>query len=266
MYTKFTHAIAGLLAVLTGFYAVSVSFRDWVAALAALYAAHVPSILQPIPALALALYMWYRNGEADPNQPKSGPPPVVTSAMTIILVFALIFGVAGCSQLDTVIFDLPVATDIALSAVNIYEVVEGAPQPAVEAQIKKYSGELATDLHLLQAVLLDIKANGNATAYQKADAVLAAAQGHLSDLLKASHVTNPRTQAAIGAVINLVQAILDNVVKLLPQQNAHLAPFAATVASQAKQTAAPALKAGTAAKHFNQSMKELGINVRVHVP
>lgn len=262
MYTKFTHAIAGMFAVLTGFYAVSQSFRDWVAALAALYAAHVPTIFQPLPALALALYMWYRNGQSNPAQSKPTVPPAVTG---VLLIAILVFGLVGCSQLDTVISDIPVATDIALSAVNIYEVVEGTPQPAVEAQIKEYSGELATDLNLLQAVLKEIKASPTNTAYQKADAVLAAAEGHLSALLTAAHVSNPRTQAAIGAVINLVQGVLDNVAKLLPQQNAQLAPFAAKLA-QTNSISAPSLKPGTAAKHFNQAMKDLGVKVSVHQP
>jgi hypothetical protein len=99
-YTKFTHAVAGLITVLSGFYAVSQQFRDWVAALAALYAAHVPTILQPIPPLALALYMWYRNSQNNPNQPKT-PPPAVTSVLTLtsVLSIALVLMtfLTGCS-------------------------------------------------------------------------------------------------------------------------------------------------------------------------
>jgi hypothetical protein len=107
-YTKFTHAVAGIVTILSGFYAVSQQFRDWVAALAVLYAAHVPTILQPIPPLALALYMWYRNGGTDPNQPKSAPPAVtsvltLTSVLSIALVL-MTFLTTGCnySQADVV--------------------------------------------------------------------------------------------------------------------------------------------------------------------
>lgn len=78
-YSKFTHAFAGLMGTLAAFYAVSGDFRDWVSQLGALYAAHVPHILQPLPALAVALWMWYRNGKTATST-AGGPPGFIGSA------------------------------------------------------------------------------------------------------------------------------------------------------------------------------------------
>ena len=101
-YAKFTHAIAGIMTTLAGFYAVSQSFRDWVAALTALYAAHVPHVLQPVPALMLALYMWYRKPE---SQKASAPAATdvaakIGSSVLCITVLSSAVLLSGCSSLE----------------------------------------------------------------------------------------------------------------------------------------------------------------------
>jgi hypothetical protein len=174
----------------------------------------------------------------------------------------------GCNSLtdlDTVIADIPVATDIALSAVNIYEAIDGKQQPELEAEIKKYSGEVAADLNLIQSLLQEYKAGPNDAVLQRLDAGFDDAQNHLDALFKAFHLTSPRTQAAASAVFNLVHGVLLNVSHLLPPDKSKVAPAAAQVAarSAALGPSAPLYQPTDLAKHFNWSMEDLQVNVRV---
>jgi hypothetical protein len=270
-YSKFTHAVAGLISIVSGFYAVSEGFREWVAALAALYAAHVPTILQPIPALAVGLYMWYHNGQSQQPVPADSKTSGPSSGLAVLLCCALVLGTlptTGCTSptdLDTVIADIPVATDIALSAVNIYEAIDGVQDAELETTIKSISGEVAGDLNLLKSLLQEYKASPNDGVLQRLDATFNAAQTHLDALLAAFHFTSPRTQAAASAVFNLVHALLLNVARLLPPDKTTVAPAATQVVarSAALGPSAPLYKPKDLANRFNWTMQDLQVKVQV---
>lgn len=100
-FSKFHNTVTGAFTALAGFYAVSQPFRDWVAQLLALYKAHVPGPLQPIPVLAVALYMWHHNGQAANGQGQSAPVLKTggfgrISAVFLTLVLCLMVIFAGC--------------------------------------------------------------------------------------------------------------------------------------------------------------------------
>jgi hypothetical protein len=207
--------------------------------------------------------------------PSPGSPPsdstIAKAGTALMLCFALTATpfLTGCTPqtvLDQVIADIPIATDIALSAVNIYEATDGVKELQVAAEIQEYSGEVATDLKLLSSLLAEYKATPDDGVLKRLDAAFNTAQGHLGDLFNAFHVTSPRTQAAASAVFNLVHGILLNVANLLPPDKTTVAPQAAQVVARATALGppAPVFKPKDLASYFNSQMKNLSVNVQVH--
>jgi len=217
-------------------------------------------------AAALILNHWLPSPGAAPSD--STIAKIGTSALLCLCLVSLLIFPVGCTVptvLDTVIADIPIATDITLSAVNIYEITDGVKEPQVAAEIQQYSGELATDLKLLSTLLAEYKASPNDGVLQRLDAGFNTAQGHLNSLFQAFHVTSPRTQAAASSVFNLVHGVLLSIARLLPPDKSAVAPAAAQVVSRADAGGFPenVFKPKDLADSFNWQMRNLNLSVRV---
>lgn len=211
--------------------------------------------------LALAVH---KAAATSDNHPDGANSPA-KGVLSVLLCFALVMPMTGCtslSALDTVIADLPVATDIALSAVNIYVAFDGGKNENITAEIQEYSGEVSSDLKLLQALLQEYKASPSDSLLQRADAAVGAAQNHLTVLLAAFHVTDARTQAAAAAAVSLVRAVLADAAKLVPAGKSGMTPQAVSIAQGPVETQKPK----SLAKKFNTRMQTLGFRVQVSVP
>lgn len=270
MYSKITHGVAVAMSLLAGYYGVSADFRTWIGELLTWYGAHVPHLLQPVPALAVALYMWYRNGLSVQGKAAVASLATPRGAMSVLLCALLLVGMApmqGCtasSVLDTVIADLPVAVDIALSFVNIYGTFDksGANTKLLN-EIKEYSDDAGSDLSLLRTLLEDYKASPADDLLVHIDTVFGSAQSHISQLENAFHVSNPQTQAAVAGAVALIRGVLASMAKILPPSKTQLAPHAAQVASSQD---AREVKPKDLAKNFNAQMKASGVNVAIRIP
>lgn len=270
MYSKITHGVAVAMSLLAGFYGVSADFRTWIGELLTWYGAHVPHLLQPVPALAVALYMWYRNGLSEQGKAFIAGAINPRGAMSILLCACLLVGMApmqGCTAsnvLDTVISDLPVAVDIALSVVNIYGTFDKSGSNAsLLNEIKEYSDAAGADLSLLRQLLQEYKAAPADDLLSRIDSVFGSAENHVSEIESAFHVTNKQTQSAIAAAVSLIRGVLASMAKILPPSKTQLAPRAAQVASSQD---ARTVKAKELAKNFNAQMAASGVNVSIRVP
>ncbi|HLJ26577.1 MAG TPA: hypothetical protein VKY85_07690 [Candidatus Angelobacter sp.] len=149
---------------------------------------------------------------------------------SVLLSFLLIFGLCvpqvGCSGslIDTVLADLPVATDIAISVVNIVS----PGNAAYVQQVTEYAGKVSADLKLIESLVGQYKANlgaAPATALGQINASLSDAQTNLSAILTAVGVADPKVTAAVAAAIASVKLILLDVGLLI--RNSAPAPVTA---------------------------------------
>ncbi len=195
-------------------------------------------------------------------------------------IFALIFiaGVCllcGCGNLlDTVLADLPIATDIAGNIVTIV-----APSNAAYVKdVTAYSGKVAGDLKLIQSLVQQYKADlksAPADALGKLNAALQDVQQNLSAILAAVGVSDPKVTAAVAAAVDSVKLILNDVA-LLVKNNAPAAVSAKLffgvpgmnlmAVDSAKQPKASGKSARQIAKEFNQKVQKDFPKAQVQIP
>ena len=133
--------------------------------------------------------------------------------LAVVLSVAMI--VSGCSTswLNTALADLPIIINIATAILSIADVAAVPQAQAAGAEAQK-------DLQTLQAAINDYKsavdAASQASALVKVQAAIAAAQGHLGDILASVHIKDANKQAAIAAGIGVALSVLASVQALLP--------------------------------------------------
>lgn len=158
--------------------------------------------------------------------------------LSTLIVFVLCFGQMGCSgsEIDTVLADLPIAAEIAMSMVGI--VSAGAPQHVQE--VTEYAGKVSADLKLLESLIGQYKsllreqpgaAAVPAAAVQAGAAAVPAgvlaqmnaalndAEANLTAILNTVGVGDPKVTAAVAAAVGSVKLILSDAA-LLIQANA----------------------------------------------
>lgn len=213
--SKFTHTIAGIMATLAGFYAFSDGFRTWIAQLVALYSAHVPHILQPVPALAFALWSWYRNSQSSPSLSKivhSGQIFLLQCFIPALLVFSL----AGCpsfsNDLAKVEKQLPVIESIG-------ETITGLVAPEYLPMVKVIDSSISAAVNELDTILKG--ANGKFDTLQpsvlkRIEALVQEIQDELPNILPIGHITDPETIRYVNAYIGAVNTVLLELASLMP--------------------------------------------------
>jgi len=138
---------------------------------------------------------------------------LLLSAVLMALPCAPLAGCSG-SLIDTVLADLPVATDIAISVVSI-----ASSGNASEAQqITSYAGKVSADLKLLESLITQYKDNlagASSGALAQANAALNDVQTNLSAIMTAVGVSDPKTTAAVAAAVGSVKLILNDVALLI---------------------------------------------------
>ena len=157
--------------------------------------------------------------------------------LSTLIVFVLCFGQMGCSgsEIDTVLADLPIAAEIAMSMVGI--VSAGAPQHVQE--VTEYAGKVSADLKLLESLIGQYKdlvgkqpraaavpagaaavpAGVPAGVLAQMNAALNDAQANVTAILNTVGVGDPKVTAAVAAAVGSVKLILNDAA-LLIQANA----------------------------------------------
>lgn len=144
----------------------------------------------------------------------------LSSFLAVVLVAIPCIPLSGCSSnlIDTVVADLPIATDIAVSIVSIVS----AGNAAYVQEVTGYAGKVSADLKLMESLIAQYKSNLGAapggTAAQ-INAALNDAQSNLAAILNAIGVTDPKVTAAVSAAVASVKLILNDAT-LLVQESA----------------------------------------------
>jgi hypothetical protein len=148
-------------------------------------------------------------------------PPIMTvnplksllsAILSVLLTMTPVLGMTGCSAslLDTVLNDLPVAADIAISIVGIASHGNGA----FVSQAMQYSGKVCADLKLIESLVTQYKADlagAPSGVTGQINAALSDAQSNLAAILQAVGVNNPETVAAVASAVGSVKLILSDV-------------------------------------------------------
>jgi hypothetical protein len=111
---------------------------------------------------------------------------------------------------------LPAATNV-LTLISVFS--GKSVDPEVVADVAKASAEVNSDLRQLATLIRDYTAlpeSQKATQLDKINAVLALAQQHASDLMRAAHVKDQALQVKVSAVIGLVISELQSIEQLIP--------------------------------------------------
>lgn len=174
--------------------------------------------------------------------------------LSMLIIFTLCFGQVGCSrsEIDTVLADLPIAAEIAISVVSIVS----AGDTEHTQEVTEYAGRVSADLKLLESLITQYKsllreqpgaplprpvqpqpASGTPAAAVQAEAAtlpaaavpapvlaqmnaaLTDAQANLTAILNAVGVGEPKVTAAVAAAVGSVKLILNDAA-LLIQANA----------------------------------------------
>jgi hypothetical protein len=117
--------------------------------------------------------------------------------------------------LDTVLADLPVAADIAISIVNIVSLPSGN---ASAAEVNDYAGKVAADLKLIESLIAQYKSNLAAApggVLARINAGLNDAQTNLTAILRAIGVSDAKVTAAVETAIASVKLILNDAALLI---------------------------------------------------
>lgn len=206
--------------------------------------------------------------------------------LALALVLSICFPQVACSSnlMDTVLADLPIATDIAISVVNIVS-PGNAPYTA---EVTEYAGKVGADLKLLESLIAQYKSNLAAApggAIGQINAALSDAQSNLAAILQAVGVSDAKTTAAVAAAVASVKLILNDAALLVknsapPAVSARLffgvgmpgADFLAIDGAPKTQsgTAVPVKASGKSARQiardYNQKISKDFPKARVNVP
>ena len=138
--------------------------------------------------------------------------------LALALVLSICLAQIGCSSnlIDTVLADLPIATDIAISVVNIVS----PGNASYTAEVTEYAGKVGADLKLLESLIAQYK-NDLAAApggvIGQINAALSDAQSNLAAILQAVGVSDPKVTAAVAAAVASVKLILNDAALLIQQ-------------------------------------------------
>jgi hypothetical protein len=137
---------------------------------------------------------------------------LLAAIFSVLLTITPIVGLTGCSAslLDTVLNDLPVAADIAISIVGI----AGHGNGAFVSQATQYSGKVCADIKLIESLVTQYKADlagAPLGVTGQINAALSDAQTNLSAILQAVGVTEPQTVAAVASAVGSIKLILSDV-------------------------------------------------------
>ena len=210
-------------------------------------------------------------------------PRQVVSCLLIPVVAVLPLMTTGCTpanDVQKVIDSLPVAADIAESVIAIYAAFDpSGANPALAQQVTTVTGQVASDLKLLQQLMQQYKADPNsnsASLITRIDAAVADVRSNLTSLLDAFHVTNAGTVAAVIVAVTAVEAVLVDLSSLLTTAQAPNAPHVADLAKSKGIVIGAALPAGQhrnirsakeVAQDYNSKLPpELQKTVKVRVP
>jgi hypothetical protein len=138
---------------------------------------------------------------------------ILLSAVIMALPCAPLAGCSG-SLLDTVLADLPIATDIAISVVTI----ASSGNAANVQQVTEYAGKVSADLKLLESLITQYKSNlagAPPATIAQANAALNDVQSNLAAIMTAVGVNDPKVTAAVAAAVGSVKLILNDVALLI---------------------------------------------------
>jgi hypothetical protein len=149
---------------------------------------------------------------------------VLSAVLAVVVSVVSCVPLSGCSGslIDTVLADLPVATDIAISVVSIVSPGNAAGGAGYVQQVTAYSGKASADLKLLESLITQYKSDlvaAPGSALAQMNAALNDCQANLASILQAVGVADPKVTAAVAAAVASVKLILSDVA-LLVQQNA----------------------------------------------
>jgi len=209
-------------------------------------------------------------------------PKQVVSCLLILVVLAMQLMTAGCNaatDVQKVIDSLPVAADIAESAIAIYAAFDpSGADPALAQQVTTITGQVASDLKLLQQLMQQYANDPNSSSpslIKRIDAVVADVRTNLTSLLNAFHVTNAGTVAAVTIAVTSVEAVLVDLSSLLTTAQAPNAPHVADLAKSKGIVIGAALPPGqhrnirtakAVAQDYNSKLPQEFQKAKVRVP
>ncbi len=189
---------------------------------------------------------------------------------SLICAPVMLEGCSARSTVSTVIADMPTILNIAQSILAIVAAVQGTPAgglASLQAQADASEKAAVTGLQTIQAVLEAYQqdlANAPASALRKISAAVTAINANLTGLETAFRVSDPKTQAAIGAVVTAVSGFLLGVESLVPAAVAAIAGLPQTARAGSAPYVMPSAR--TLAKRFNAAVGPLVPQAKVHVP
>lgn len=169
--------------------------------------------------------------------------------LPVAIVTPLAVSQAGCSAtwIQTALNDLPILVQIATSIAGIVSAAQGqgAVDQNVAAQIQAISGQVKSDLQLVQNLVTSYQ-SASTTArpglLSQIDSALGAVQTNLNALLLAFHVSSPSLQAAIVASVGLAITTVLAIQSLVPAPPAANAARVARSASPVRPMSASQLR------------------------
>lgn len=198
-------------------------------------------------------------------------PRQIISCLLIPVVVVLPLITTGCNaatDVQKVIDSLPVAADIAESAIAIYAAFDpSGADPALAREVTTITGQVASDLNLLKQLMQQYANDPNSSSSSlitRIDAAVADVRSNLTSLLNAFHVTNAGTVAAVTVAVTAVEAVLVDLSSLLTTAQAPNAPHLAELAKSKGIVVGAALPPG---QHRNiKTAKELAKDYNSKLP
>jgi hypothetical protein len=156
------------------------------------------------------------------------------------------FPLEGCDTtwINTAVADIPAVQSVVVAILGISLAANPILDAAVLAGIKIASTAATEGLVTLQAIMVAIQKNPNASNLKKAELALQSVMTNLNGILAAAHVDNPGLQATIAAGVALGLETLSTILSLIPQ----------------KQSASRLVKPGTSPKLLTASQIKTQFN------
>ena len=139
----------------------------------------------------------------------------------LAVVLSISLFATGCSAewIKVALADLPVLVQMALNLGTLATTLQSGRQlnPAETAAIQNIAAEAGRDLNLLQILYNEYKANPDADAIQKIQAVITEINQNLPGLLHSAHIVDPVLATRITSAVNLILSTVNSFASLIPQ-------------------------------------------------